>query len=577
MQRFKSIILPMQGHNKSELHWLYNTRYTKIEDEEEPPLIFSYSKLKFWFSGTSYRSSEKLLLYVQIPTDTMGDITQFDTIPCETYLLRLISPMIDELSRSYLNTDKNVREKAQFEAQYAGEYMVRRSGIQYNVNEKAYVVRINFNVPLVNALSVNAKSAIRAIKDILMHIEKALYDFDRGELELFVNTHANQQEIRKYISEHGLCAFVANGSILPRENGTSEPMKNATPFVAPKELEVTIPLFDSTYMVGMGIPKGVTVITGGGYSGKSTLLNAIEMGIYDHIPGDGREYVLTDQSALKIYAEDARPVSNLDISPFFKFLPNTASLDNFSTLHASGSVSQAANIIEAICGKCSLLLIDEDKSATNFMIRDKIMRLIVTSEPIIPFTDRVRELHQNKNVSTILVIGGSSEYLSYADNVILMDDYLPRVITKDVQGFDLPKVTHCEDLANWTASRRLMPLKTSNPFLLFQSVQTENEKKIILDKFSADITHLTALVSGSQLNTLACVMQRLLTDVDINKSELLDKIESHTKNMLSNNDTSSLDPQTAQRFYEAIRPIDAFCCVNRMRGLVFNSDGGDAQ
>lgn len=570
MQSFKRIILPMQGHNKSDLHWLYNTR-----SEDEPPLIFSYSKLKFWFGGTSYRSSEKLLLYVQIPSDILGDIVLSDTLPCETYLLRLISPIINELSASYLNIDKNVREKAQFEAQHAGEYMVRRNGIQYNEKENVYVLRMNFNIPLVNALSVNAKAAIRAIRDILEHIETALSDFDRGELNLYIKTYSYQREIRKYMNDRDLCSFIANGSILPRENGTSAPMKNAIPFIAPKEMEIIIPLSDGTHMVGMGIKKGVTVITGGGYSGKSTLLDAIERGIYNHIPGDGREFVLTDSSALKMYAEDGRPVSNLDLSPFFKYLPGRAELQRFSTLHASGSVSQAANIIEAVCGKCRLLLIDEDKSATNFMIRDKNMRLVVKNEPIIPFTDRVRELYNEKGVSTILVIGGSSEYLSYADTVILMEDYLPHVITEEIRKLDLPEATHNEVFANWTESRRLVPKETTKPFLYFQSVETENEKKIILDEYSADITLLTALVSGNQLNTLACIMECLLSDKEADNAELFEKVERYTRKMLTENDTSSLTPETAQRFYEEIRPIDAFCCVNRMRGLLFRTDRGD--
>ncbi len=572
MQKFKRIILPMQGHNKSDLHWLYDTRL-----EDEPPLIFSYSELKFWFGGTSYRSSEKLLLYVQIPSDMIGDVIVSDALPCETYILRLISPVINELSNSYLNTDKNVREKAQFEVQYAGEYMVRRSGIQYNARENAYVLRVNFNIPLVNALSVNAKAAIRAVRDILEHIETALHDFDRDELNIYVKTYTYQQEIRKYMNEHGLCSFIANGSVLPRENGTTAPMKSAIPFIAPKETEVIIPLSDGTRMIGMGIKRGVTVITGGGYSGKSTLLDAIEMGVYDHIPEDGREFVLTDDSALKIYAEDGRPVSQLDLSPFFKYLSGRAELQSFSTLHASGSVSQAANIIEAVCGKCKLLLIDEDKSATNFMIRDRNMRLIVKNEPIIPFTDRIRELYNEKDVSTILVIGGSSEYLSYADTVILMEDYLPHIITEEIQKLALPEGTRNEVLANWTESRRLVPKETSKPFLYFRSVETENEKKIILDEYSADITFLTSLVSGYQLNTLACVMERLLTDKEADSSELLEKVKEYTAKMLTDNDTSSLIPEAAHRFYEEIRSIDAFCCVNRMRGLRFKTGESDPQ
>ena len=559
----------MQGHGKSDLHWLYNTR-----SDLEPPLIFQFNSLKFWFCGTGYRSSEKLLLYVQIPSDLLGDGENGSSLPHETYILRLLSPIISELSKSYLNSDKNIREKAQFEAHIAGETMVRRNGIHYDKEENAYILRINFSVPLVNALSVNAKAAVRAVRDILEHIETALKAFDRSEMDLYVKTYERQQEIRWYMHEHGLCVFIANGSILPRENGTSQPMKKAIPFAAPKELEITIPLSDGNIIVGMGIRTGVTVITGGGYSGKSTLLDAIEMGIYDHIPGDGREYVLTDNGALKIYAEDARPVSELDLAPFFKYLPDCTDMCEFSTLHASGSVSQAANIVEAVCGKCKLLLIDEDKSATNFMIRDKNMRLVVKDEPIIPFTDRVRELYKDKGVSTILVIGAISEYLSYADTVLLMEGYLPHVVTDDIRRLSLPEATADEIPASWPNTRRLIPKETTQPFLYFRSVETENEKKIILDEYSADITLLTALVSGYQLNTLACVMEQLLTDKEADNAELLQKVEQYTERMFTGDNIPSLIPETARRFYEDIRPIDAFCCANRMRGLHFKTKEG---
>lgn len=155
-------------------------------------------------------------------------------------------------------------------------------------------------------------------------------------------------------------------------------------------------------------------------------VDAIELGIYNHVPGDGRKYVLSDQSALKTNAEDGRPVEDIDLEPFFHRLSGNQDLKLFRTRHASGSVSQGANIVEAIGCGVKLLLIDEDKSATNFMIRDKVMRKIVPNEPIIPFTDRIEELNKNCGMSMILVIGGSAEYLAYADIVILMEDYEPK-------------------------------------------------------------------------------------------------------------------------------------------------------
>lgn len=565
MKLFKKIALPLQGHNKESLHWLYDTKTS-----DEPPKIFHFNNLKFWFGGSSNRSTEKMHLFVEIPRRQLCEDQVEDSIPYETYLLHVLSPIINELSNSYQNINKNIREKAQFESQVANEYFAKRSGISYVTEHDAFLLRVNFNAPLINAVSVNAKALIRAITDILQHIVTSIHNVDPDELNLYITTFFHQKQIRQYLKEHGFCSFVANGSILPRENGTSAPMTNAIPFSTPKELEIIIHLFDGTSITGMGVKKGITIITGGGYSGKSTLLDAIEMGIYDHIPGDGREYVLTDKSALKTCAEDGRPVSNLDISPFFKFLSGSGILNNFSSLHASGSVSQAANIIEAVCGKCKLLLIDEDKSANNFMIRDKIMRFIVKDEPIIPFSDRVRELFNEKSVSTILVIGGSSEYLPYADTVILMKDYLPQIITLEIQTLGLSPVTSNEKCANWIGSRRLMPKKTTKQFLYFKSVKIEKEKKIVLDEHSADITQLTAIISEEQLNTLACVMERLLTDKNADSGELLEKIDDYIKQVLANDDTESfVSAEAAQRFYEIIRPIDAFCCINRMRNISF--------
>lgn len=567
----------MQGQAKSKLHWLYNTKYTADSDTEEEK-VFSYRSLHFWFGGTSFRNSEKLLLFVEIPLPMIETAPTMNGVPIESYLLGILSPAIADLSKEYVNDAKNVREKAQFEAQNADELMLRRSGIHFDSNQKSVTLTIHFNVPLINAVSVNAKSAVRAVKDILGHIDTAVQELDLEKLSEYVLCYSRQTQIRDYLKQQNLCAFIANGSILPRENGTSKPMENAIPFLSPKELEVSVPFADGTTLLGMGIKRGVTVITGGGYSGKSTLLDSIECGIYNHIPGDGREYVITDSSALKIYAEDGRPVHNLDLTPFFRNLPQGKDISDFSTPHASGSVSQAANIIEAVCGYSKTLLIDEDKSANNFMIRDRNMRKIVKNEPIIPFTDRVRELYQYKGVSTILVIGGSSEYLSYADSVILMDDYAAKDITTEVAKLDLSTNMLEEKNANWVESRRLVPQQTTQPFLYFRSVKTENEKKIILDDYSADITLLTSVQTGDQMNTLACAMEQLLVDKEVNNAELIVKATDITENIFTDKgfESKSLLADTVLRWYEEIRPLDTFCCANRMRGLTFSEKDDDA-
>ena len=162
----------------------------------------------------------------------------------------------------------------------------------------------------------------------------------------------------------------------------------------------------------------------------------MELGIYSHIPGDGREYVATDPKAVKIRAEDGRFVEKVNISPFIKSLPLLRDTLRFSTDNASGSTSQAANIMEALEMGARVLLIDEDTSATNFMIRDRRMQELVQKahEPITPFIDKVRQLYQDQRVSTILVMGGSGDYFEAADTVIWMNNYRPFAVTRESPG-----------------------------------------------------------------------------------------------------------------------------------------------
>lgn len=571
MNKFKSLIMSCHGKSKTLLHWLYNTHSDYDEDEK----VFEYKELIFWFNGTGFRNTEKLILNIGIPEKFFDmcnrDYSSFDMImPTENFILHLVFPVISELRKEYRNDNKDSREKAQFCTQPPDECMDKKSGCLYNRELKRYVLKIHFNVPLVNAISVNSKAAFRAVKDIMEHIDSCLSNIDMAELVLWQKTSMNQQSIRTYMKENKICTFVADGSILPRRDGSDRPMLGAQPFISPESMRISITTEMNETITGMGIKEGITVITGGGYSGKTPLLDAIELGIYNHIPGDGREYVISEASALKTNAEDGRSVENINLAAFFKGLNTDTSLEHFSTTHASGSVSQAANIVEAVGGNSKLILIDEDKSATNFMIRDSLMRKIVPDEPIIPFTDRIEELSKDCGVSIILVIGGSSEYLAYADTVILMKNFEPSDITDLVSDF---KITRNSEPAKaiWNFSRRLKPKVTTQPFLYFHSVITENEKKIVLDEYSSDITNLTALTTPERLNTVMRVMEKILTDKAADSEELLQKMIDYTNQTLGfeNEKTEFRMNESEQRFFSQIRPIDAWCCINRMRGIRF--------
>jgi predicted ABC-class ATPase len=234
------------------------------------------------------------------------------------------------------------------------------------------------------------------------------------------------------LAEKKLAAFVPNGAILPRESGVSEaPMQNAIPFVSPPELLAKLSLPNGEQIEGMGIPKGITLIAGGGFHGKSTLLHALEEAVYPHVPGDGREFIVIDESATPIKTEEGRVVNGTDISSLVRELPLNGSAKNFCTKNASGATSQAANLLEAFELGASTILIDEDASAVNFLIRDSRMRKLINSEsePLIPLTDRIREF-ANKGINFIIVAGACGDYLSLADTVIAFAEYKAQCLTE---------------------------------------------------------------------------------------------------------------------------------------------------
>lgn len=273
---------------------------------------------------------------------------------------------------------------------------------------------------LFTVLPAAAKQAFSFCPDLERGLAKAAYLAD------------DQEYIRDELKKRDLVSFVADGSVLPRESGISQrPMKDAVPFCSPESLAVTLDLPHRGKLRGMGIRRGVTVIVGGGYHGKSTLLKAIERGVYNHIAGDGREYVITDSTAFKLRAEEGRCIRQEDISMFISHLPSKTDTVHFSTENASGSTSQAANTIEALASGSRVLLIDEDTSATNFMVRDELMAQLVADEkePITPFIRSVRSLYEQQGISTVLVVGSSGAYLSVADTVIQMDCYEAKDVT----------------------------------------------------------------------------------------------------------------------------------------------------
>ena len=406
-------------------------------------------------------------------------------------------------------------------------------------------------------------------------IEHSLFfeNLNSSDLYEHVKTNEDADYIREQLDKMGLVAFVADGSVLPRRSGIDpRPLeKGAIPFESPESLKVKINLPNRGEITGMGIPKGITLIVGGGYHGKSTLLNALELGVYNHIPGDGREFVITNFRAVKIRAEDGRRIEKVDISPFITNLPFGQDTKAFSTENASGSTSQAANIIESLKAGANLLLIDEDTSATNFMIRDHRMQELVSKdkEPITPFIDKAKQLFSDFGVSTILVIGGSGDYFDVADCVICMINYKPHDFTKKAKdiarkykaerkpegGKEFGKITDRIPLPeSFDPSRGRKPVK----------IVPKGLKTIMFGKHAIDLQAVEQLVDMSQTRAIGDAIYYAKKYMD-GKRTLREVVEEVLKD-IEGKGLDCLSPKPVGD-YARFRGLELAFAINRLRTL----------
>lgn len=353
----------------------------------------------------------------------------------EDHLLRRFASQIRKFSFQAKGSGKS----GLLSVSSCGQEILARTACEIcSSKDSTLILRFHIGFPA-NGRTINATELEKILFDFLPAcVERGcLYrTCDKKKLTETFELAEDQTFIRKEIKRLGLAAFVADGSILPRQSGVSDlPMKDGVAFSSPESLRVTLHLPHRGSLSGMGIPRGITLIVGGGYHGKSTLLKALETGVYPHIAGDGREYVITDESAVKLRSEDGRIIKNVDISLFINDLPNGRDTTSFSTLDASGSTSQAAGTVESIEAESRLFLIDEDTSATNFMVRDTFMQQVISreKEPITPFLERAQDLYEKAGISTILVAGSSGAFFHIADTVIQMDCYHPVDITEKVK------------------------------------------------------------------------------------------------------------------------------------------------
>lgn len=432
-------------------------------------------------------------------------------------------------------------------------------------------LELRFRVGLpANGRRILGRAAATLLTDDLPQAARTLNweDLDHHELRRWVHVAEDHAHLQAQLGEHDLVAFVADGSILPRRTGvSSKPLEGAVPFESPVSMRVELRTKHHGPVTGMGIRRGVTLVTGGGFHGKTTLLEAIQFGIYPHAPGDGRERVATAIDAVKLRSEDGRAVTGVDLRPFIRDLPGDKDTSSFTTQDASGSTSLAASLLEALELGASVVLLDEDTSATNLLIRDARMQELIARETITPLIDRVRELHEQLRVSTILVVGGNGDYLEVADTVLSMEDYRPSEVTERARDVvrRMPTGRRTQDeLSPLKVSHRRPDLSTLDPSRGSRraKVRARGLRELSYGDDLIELSGLEQLVDDSQVRSIGVLLRWLSNhgEPEATLAQLLPALQGVARGLVS----YELEPLPE---LAGVRPLEVIGALNRLRSL----------
>ena len=500
--------------------------------------------------------------------------TRYKRVALQDYLNRLFYQEIEK----YTFKAKGSGKSGLISVSHCGQEILERTACE--ITEKGITARFFIGFPA-NGRTINATELEKILFDFLpVCVQKAfLYrNINHKELEQTIFLAEDQTYIRSQLAKRNLVAFVADGSILPRESGiSSRPMKVSIPFTSPESLRVTMDLPHKGKISGMGIPEGITLIVGGGYHGKSTLLNALELGVYNHISGDGREYVITDETALKLRSEDGRFIKDVDISLFINDLPNKKDTRCFSTEDASGSTSQAAGIIEGMEAGSKVFLLDEDTSATNFMVRDAFMQEVIAreKEPITPFLERAEDLYKKAGISTILVAGSSGAFFHIADTIIQMDSYHPVDISEKVRALcgKYPLNPVKASAFAFPTSHRIMKKQApsirshgrnaSRPEQL--KIKVHGKDGFLIGKQDVDLRYVEQLIDPEQTAALGLLLKYAIEKLADDHRTVADIIEILSGQLEQNGLSFLSEGSYISCGYAMPRLQEIYSCFNRYR------------
>ena len=566
-----------QDQLRSTLQRLDNASYKAYKDIKGTYDFIDFKLIIDYVQGDPFASPSQLR--VQVPQSIAG-FPQFlyqstsRQVALRDYLTRQFRQAAGEISDS-----RGTGKSGLIAITSVGQEVLERSSVL--VDEEMVEARFVVGLPAKGRRILGRQAAELLCEDIPEIVDQALVyqSLSPKAIRQHVETVEDADWLRDQLPERNLVAFVPNGAILPRRSGVDDrPLNdpNVVSFQSPPELQVSFDCPNRGTVEGMGIPEGITLIVGGGYHGKSTLLQALELGIYNHLPNDGRELVVTNPDAVKIRAEDGRNVVGVDISPFINQLPQGRSTTDFSSPNASGSTSQAANIVEALEAGANVLLVDEDTTATNFMIRDHRMQQLISKdkEPITPFIDKIQQLYQDYEVSTVLVMGGSGDYFDMADTVIAMENYKPYEVTEKAKTIAQENRTERSIEGGetfGTITPRIPLAKSIDPSRGKKdvNVKVRDQDEVSFGSEEIDLAAVEQLVDQGQLRAIAAAIvyaKKQYLDGKRTLPDILDLIQEDMEK--KGLDVITPSPQGDLTYF---RRFELAAAINRLRTLAVKS------
>ena len=554
--------------------------YKEIEGEYDCP---GYRLIIDHVQGDPYAAPSRIRVRVNraesgFPDDTTRNRSR--TVALRDFLTR----RFHDACRQFAIGDRGIGKSGQIAIDAPGQQILERSAMA--IDDVLVEARFFMGLPASGRRISGRDADAMFFSELPRIIAGSLFfrNLDPAVLYRHIRCAEDADSARNHLPDAGLVGFVADGSLLPRKSGIDHrPLdrEEAVLFSAPQNIfRTAMDLPNAGRVEGMGIPEGVTLIVGGGYHGKSTLLDTLELGIYNHIPGDGRELAVSRPGSAKIRSSDGRHIAGTDISPFIGNLPFGRDTCAFSTPNASGSTSQAAAIIEAVEMGAEVLLLDEDTSATNFMIRDHRMQRLVAreKEPITPFIDKVRQLYTEKGISTVLVMGGSGDYFSVADHVICMTAYLPSDVTADAAAIARsdPSARTAEGGTSFGAiTRRIPDASRFDPFRGHRrKISARGMHQIEFGGTDIDLGDIDQLVDISQTRAIGYAIdyaRRYMAD-DRTLRQVVERV-------IADIDRAGLDVLVPYIMGDlaAFRGMELAAAINRMRTLRVKQKGDEEE